>query len=101
MGNARGHPLCLRLCIGVPEAWCLAPGVKGAFLCHRCRVREPTGNRDDLGIAKALRLDVRQHQPVVAVVVAECTIISTAKCPEGDILGHVKFTDKQVSFVFN
>jgi len=61
----------------------MAPGVEGAFLCHRCRVRDPTGNRDDVGVAKVLGLDARWHQPGVAVVVAECTITSTAKCPEG------------------
>jgi len=66
----------------------MAPGVEGAFLCYRCRVREPTGNRNDVGVAKVLRLDARLHQPVVAVVVAECTIMSIAKCPEGTILHH-------------
>jgi len=43
-------------------------------------VRDPTGNRDGLGVAKVLRLDARWHQNGVAVCVAELTI--TAKCPE-------------------
>jgi len=69
-GDARGHPLCLP--IGMPEAQYIAPGVEGAFLCHRCRVHVPTGNRDDVGVAKVLRLNARWHQ--VVVVVAECTV---------------------------
>ena len=51
-------------------------------------MQDPTGNSNNRGVAKVLRLDARWHQNVVDVVVAECTMTSSAKCPECAILRH-------------
>jgi len=63
---------------------------RGRAQCARLAVglAQPTSNRDNVGVAKVLRLDARQHKRGVAVVVAESTIISPAKCPEDAIFRH-------------
>jgi len=70
--NARGHQL--RLSIGIPRVSCLTPGVEVVFLCHRCRAALPSGEQDDVGYAKVLRLNVGWFLPVVVFIVPEYTL---------------------------
>jgi len=70
--NARGHQL--RLSVGIPRASCLTPGVEVVFLCHRCRAALPSGEQDDVGYAKVLRLNVGWFLPVVVFIVPEYTL---------------------------
>jgi len=45
------------------------PGVEAAMFGDCCRMSVPSGGRDNLGMAKVLRLDLCWQQPVVVVVV--------------------------------
>eukprot|EP00277_Geminigera_cryophila_P027339 CAMPEP_0179483502 /NCGR_PEP_ID=MMETSP0799-20121207/60677_1 /TAXON_ID=46947 /ORGANISM="Geminigera cryophila, Strain CCMP2564" /LENGTH=158 /DNA_ID=CAMNT_0021297067 /DNA_START=390 /DNA_END=867 /DNA_ORIENTATION=+ len=69
------------------------PRVEAAMLSHCGRMSCSTGSGDDLGVAKVLRLDLRRHQPVNFVVLAEHAITSQTKRKESPLHRH----DQRVS----